>query len=143
MYVIAYGHLMGARNIAFSLVLYLKYLHTLPAEIGRLSNLCYLNLRGNGFVHIPVPLHSLKGLVTMDGRFHNDKGLMLDEALLDTLPEEVVTGGTSTILAYLKNEVVWHLQRLIAGGAGSVGIVTAIVLGFRWSSRRYQKKKKG
>ena len=58
-------------------------------------------------------------------------------------PEEVTVEGTLAILDYLRNEAWWHLQRLIAGGAGFVGIVVAIVLGLRWRNRRgYEKKKR-
>jgi hypothetical protein len=49
--------------------------------------------------------------------------------------------ATPAILDYLRNEAWWHLQRLIAGAASSVGLVAALVLGLRWKNRRGRKEK--
>jgi Leucine-rich repeat (LRR) protein len=115
-------------------------LTSLPREIGSLTSLCLMNIKGNNFQSIPLELHLLKQLGTLDGCVSG--GLLLDDYLLDTLPEEVANGGTSAILDYLENEAWWHLQRLILGATGTVGILTAIVLALRWKNRRGKSKRK-
>jgi internalin A len=110
-------------------------LQTLPPEIGKLSNLCELRMVNNPIQSLPSELGTLEGLAEWDCQ------LMLGNSF-GTIPPEVASEGTAAILEYLRNEAWWHLQRLIAGGAGFVGLVAAILLGIRWRSRTYGKKKK-
>jgi hypothetical protein len=113
-----------------------------PPEIGQLTNLCALTFLNNHITHLPTEFRYLKNL----GR-NNCRGLYIfyyEDNPLVSPPAEVMAQGIDAIMAYLQNEAWWHLQRLIAGGAGAVGIVVAVVLGLRWRNRRgYEKKKKG
>jgi Leucine-rich repeat (LRR) protein len=124
-----------------SLNLSYNQLSSLPGEIGNLSNLCELVIRENLFESIPLEIYPLKHLAII-GECADTLELYIDDYLLETLPDEVVAGGTSAILAYLENEAWWHLQRLIAGGAGAIGLLSAIVLGWRWKNRRGKAKRK-
>jgi hypothetical protein len=117
-------------------------LDSLPHEFAQLTSLCFLDLRHNQFQSLPIELGQLMRLADHYCSYQ-EAGLYLDYNPLISPPEEVLAEGTSTILAYLRNEAWWHLQSLIVGGAGAVGLVAAIVLGWRWKNRRgYEKKKK-
>jgi hypothetical protein len=124
-------------------------LSELPPEIGQLSNLCMLWIADNQIQRLPVEMGNLSGLLTPDKcpavtEFHlsQDYGLNIDNLPLVYPPNEVLLQGDIAVLSYLRNETWWHLQRLIAGGAGSVGLLVAIVLGFRWNNRRGKAKAK-
>jgi leucine-rich repeat protein SHOC2 len=118
-----------------------NHLSSLPTEFGNLTNLCFLDLRNNSFQDIPPAIAPLKNLAADScGDYHSI--LFLDDTLLDTLPHDVATGGTSAILAYLDNVAAWHLQKLILGGVSALGLVTLSVLGFRWKNRRGKAKRK-
>jgi hypothetical protein len=125
--------------------LYGNQLASLPPEIAQLESLCRLLLSNNNLQSLPFTLGNLSKLAINDDNCNDGfTGLSLDGNPLISPPPEVVAQGTSAILEYLRNEAWWHLQRLIAGGAGAVGIVAALVLGLRWKNRRgYKKKKKG
>jgi hypothetical protein len=70
------------------------------------------------------------------------RSIFLDNDLISP-PQEVIAQGTPAILEYLRNEAWWHVKKLIAGGAGFVGAVAAILLALRWRGRRgYEKKKR-
>jgi hypothetical protein len=69
--------------------------------------------------------------------------LFFDGNPLISPPEEVIAQGTPAILAYLRNQAWWHLQRLIIGGVSGIGFLTIVFLALRWRYRRqYGKKKK-
>jgi internalin A len=116
----------------------------LPPEIGKLTNLCFLDLRNNQLKYLPTELGELRELP----QGHNDCeiqfvwGISLHNNPLISPPAEVIAQGTPAILEYLRNEAWWHLQRLIAGGAGAIGIVASLILGIRWRNRRHHEKKK-
>jgi internalin A len=131
---------IGQLNNLLFLHLNDNQLTSLPPEIGRLEKLCYLNLKNNNFRHLPTTLSKLTMLPVGCNRY--DYGLHLDGNSLISPPEEVIAQGTPAILEYLRNEAWWHLQRMIVGGAGAVGLVTLSILGWRWKNRRGKQKRK-
>jgi Leucine-rich repeat (LRR) protein len=120
-------------------------LATLPDEIANLQSLVYLDLSFNNFRHLPT---SLAALTVLRNQMVNcsltitECGLNVNENPLISPPEEVLDRGTSAILAYLRNEAWWHLQKLIAGGVSILGLVTLSILGLRWKNRRGKQKRK-
>jgi Leucine-rich repeat (LRR) protein len=133
-----FGNLTGL----YELSLNDNQLSSLPPEFGNLSNLCFLDIQENRFESIPLELHALKQLGNFEACARvTYAALYLDKQLLDSLPEAVQQGGTPAILDYLENEAWWHLQRLIVGGASSLGLVAAFFLGLRWRQRGKGKKK--
>jgi internalin A len=115
----------------------------IPPEIGKLENLCHLDLSHNSHLtYLPSEIGQLHHLTEGSECYSSSGRLKLENTPLISPPPEVVAQGTPAILDYLRNEAWWHLQRLIAGGATSVGIVVAIVLGLRWKNRRGKTKAK-
>jgi internalin A len=115
-------------------------LSTLPVEFGNLKHLCRLFLPRNQFQYLPAILLEIdweSGDEILGSCYFSFEGNPLISP-----PQEVIAQGTPAIMEYLRNEAWWHMQRLIAGGAGFVGIVAAIVLGLRWRNRRNTKKKR-
>jgi hypothetical protein len=107
----------------------------LPPEIGNLSNLCWIDLRDNPLQRLPFEFAALEGLlVTNCGFGYGD--------YLISPPFNVLEAGKTATFDYLRNEAWWHLQRLIAGAAASVGILAVLVLGFHWKNRIGGKKKR-
>ena len=104
----------------------------LPPEIGNLSNLCWIGFRDNPIQHLPIEFADLEGLLREGCGFGADESL---------IPTEVADAPVAIRFEYLRNEAWWHLQRLIAGGASSIGLLATIVLGFRWKNRRGKKKR--
>jgi Leucine-rich repeat (LRR) protein len=125
--------------------LYANPLTNLPPEIGKLESLCYLNLTANRLQYLPTELGQLHQL-GIPRSCRGGIGLYLGsfpfENPLISPPQEVVDQGTAAVLEYLRNEAWWHLQRLIVGGAGTIGLVAAVVLGLRWKNQRSHEKKK-
>jgi Leucine-rich repeat (LRR) protein len=111
-------------------------LANLPTEIANLQKLCHLYLNNNQFRQLPTELSQIESL-----RDENC-GIYLEGNPLISPPAEVIAQGTPAILEYLENEAWWHLQRLIVGGASSLGLVAAAVLGIRWRQRGKEKKKR-
>ncbi|MEO1290022.1 MAG: hypothetical protein AAFV93_19890, partial [Chloroflexota bacterium] len=112
------------------------------SEIGNLTNLCFLFLQGNHLRSLPPNIHRLKRLATLENcRNYHRQGLSIDQALLDTLPDEVAEGGTLAILNYLENRALWHTRRLMISGASTVGEIVLLILGLRWQYRRRRKPK--
>jgi internalin A len=120
-------------------------LSDLPAEFSSLDELCWLDISYNQFRHLPTLLGEMESLQgTCIGIYRQyPSEIILDNNPLISPPPEVIAEGTPAILDYLRNEAWWHLQRLIAGGASSVGIVAAIVLGLLWKNHRRKGKKRG
>jgi hypothetical protein len=114
-----------------------NHLQTLPDEIGHLQNLCIITFQHNEIRYLPTSLGPLENLRSGYGC-----GIGFSKNPLISPPPEVVAQGTPAVLEYLRNEAWWHMQRLIAGGASSIGLVTAIILGFRWKNRRGKAKEK-
>jgi leucine-rich repeat protein SHOC2 len=122
-------------------------LNSLPSEIGNLNNLCVLDLRDNRFQNIPLELRLLKQMGSFQGcelyvYNRQDVGFFLDKDSLDSLPEEVQNGETTSLLNYLENIAWWHLQRLLIGIASAVGFIALFILGWRWRYRLSGKTKK-
>lgn len=119
-------------------------LTNLPPEIGHLGKLCWLNLRGNQFQNIPFEIHSLKRLGSSSdcAEFSRSGVLLVDETLLEKVPQEVLAGGTPALLDYLENEAAWHLRRLIISAATSTGLLALVILGLRWRYQRGKRKRK-
>jgi internalin A len=119
-------------------------LTTLPAEIGRLSNLCFLDLYGNNLRSLPTTIGNLGSLTQQaacsgrsDPYYH---GLNLEGNPLISPPPEVVEQGTAAVLAYLRNQAWYHMQRLIISTAAGVGLLALLLLGVRY--RQSQRKSK-
>jgi Leucine-rich repeat (LRR) protein len=119
-------------------------LSSLPPEIGSLNNLCWLFLENNQLQYLPIELsriESLRGILHGNVNDCVTYNIVLDGNPLISPPAEVIAQGTPAILDYLENEAWWHLQRLIVGGASSLGLVAAAILGIRWRQRGKQKRK--
>jgi Leucine-rich repeat (LRR) protein len=130
-------------------------LSELPPAIGNLINLIALDLSYNRLSSLPPQIAYLQNLQVLDlynnqlsslppeiGNLTNLQWLWLDNNPLISPPPEIVEQGTAAILDYLRNEAWWQLQRLITGAATSLGLMAALVLGFRWKTRRAGKKKR-
>ena len=115
-------------------------LSSLPPEIGNLSQLCALDVQNNQLRQLPVELADLQRLV--DGAGCTYYGLYIGGNPLIAPPEAVLNQGTEAIFAYLNNQVWWHLQRLIIGGASLLGLFAGALLIFRWRRRGSEKKKR-
>jgi hypothetical protein len=110
-------------------------LKSLPNEIGQLQNLCILYFFDNEIRYLPISLGNIENLQSYGcGMGYGNNPLVYPS-------QEILALGYDALFDYLRNEAWWHLQRLIAGGAGSIGLVAAIVLGFRWKNRRGRKEK--
>jgi Leucine-rich repeat (LRR) protein len=121
----------------------------LPPEIGQLSNLCMLWIADNQIQRLPVEMGNLSGLLTPDDcpavtEFHlsQDYGLNIDNLPLIYPPNEILAQGDNAVILYLQNETGWYLKRWLAGGASGLGLVAAVVLGWRWKNRRGKEKEK-
>jgi hypothetical protein len=97
----------------------------LPRELGELPRLGQSRCNTNSYV---------------DGWFAGPSEFYVANNPITSLPEEVLAEGDDAILAYLRNEAWWHLQRLIVAGASALDLVTLFVLGLRWRNRRGKKK---
>jgi Leucine Rich Repeat (LRR) protein len=120
-------------------------LNTLPAEIGNLTNLCLLDIGNNELQYLPQTFSNLKQLTKVqDDRCLgvNFRTLVLDGNPLITPPQEVIDEGTESVLAYLRNQAWWHLQRIIMSAASGVGFLALVVLGLRWRYHRLRRGKK-
>jgi Leucine-rich repeat (LRR) protein len=119
-------------------------LTSLPPEIGRLNKLCWLFLENNQLQYLPAELYQIEGLRGIGhGNLYDciTYGIFLGGNPLIFPPAEIIPIESPVTLNYLKNEAWWHLQRLIVGGASSLGLVAAVVLGIRWRQRGKEKKK--
>jgi hypothetical protein len=114
----------------------------LTSEIGQLTNLCFLNLSNNNLRHLPTSLNNLTRLKHAPNCVSQSPGLFLNGNPLISPPPEVVEQGTAAVLAYLRNQAWYHLQRLIVSGAAGVGLLVAIVLGVRLRAQRRKPKRK-
>lgn len=115
----------------------------LPAEFSQLSNLCHLDLNNNRLQHLPTALWQLDQLSSAPcNNYFDFDSLRIYGNPLISPPEEVLAQGTPAILAYLRNEAWWHLQRLIISAASALGLVVMLILGLRWRNRRGKSKKK-
>jgi Leucine-rich repeat (LRR) protein len=124
---------------------------SLPGEIGKLVNLCYLNLAHNQLRTLPVELGQLTLLTASEcplvrGASQSPdvifSAFYLDGNPLISPPPEVIAQGTPAILAYLRNEAWFYMQKLIVSGLAILGVVTLSVLGLRWRNRRGKQKRK-
>jgi internalin A len=121
------------------LTLYDNQLTGLPPEIGQLTNLQYLTLYDNQLRHLPTELGNLISLTCADTCY-----LELANNPLISPPPAVVEQGTAAVLAYLRNQAWYHLQRLIIAGAGGIGLLALLMLGLRYrQNRRKPKAKRG
>jgi internalin A len=120
-------------------------LSSLPPEIGNLTRLCYLDVGNNQLRVLPTELAQIQGLEEESRCRGSGSGFHVYGNPLISPPRAVIDEGTPAILAYLRNEAWWHLQKLIAGGASGLGLLAAIVLGLRWKNRhgRKEKEKRG
>jgi Leucine-rich repeat (LRR) protein len=117
-------------------VLYLinNDLRELPPEIGQLSNLRSLSLEDNGLRELPLEIGQLTRLQIID----------VSGNPLVSPPPEIVTQGDLAIIGYLQEE--WarreaEKQRLLLMGVSGVGLLAALVLGFRLKQRGQRKPK--
>jgi Leucine-rich repeat (LRR) protein len=122
------GHLHSLRWLS----LHHNQLTSVPAEIGRLNSLEVLSLHNNRLQHLPATIGNLTNL----------KNLILIENSLISPPPEVIEQGTAAVLAYLRNQAWYHMQRMIIGAASGVGLLAAFVLGLRYRRTRGKSKAK-
>jgi len=88
--------------------------------------------------YLPIELGQLTKLAEIE----NNCYLYFADNPLISPPPEVIAQGTPAILDYLRNQVWWHLQRLILSVATGIGILTILILGIRWRMRRVYRKSK-
>ena len=112
----------------------------LPAEVNLLSRLCVLDLQANNLRNLPIILGNMN-LLEQEECPSDFPGIYLDNNPLVSPPPEVVEQGTAAVLAYLRNQAWYHLQRLIIAGASGVGLLAILVLGVRWKQRGGRKPK--
>ena len=93
-------------------------LQKLPNEITRLKNLSVLNVSNNKLNCLPEAMGDLKNLIILDISYNKSlhklpkslgcaqsiTGLRIDGLKLTYPPEDVQTGGTIVIIAFLANE---------------------------------------
>jgi Leucine-rich repeat (LRR) protein len=108
----------------------------LPSEIGQLSNLQQLNLYNNQLRYLPTEMGILNNLTCADCL------LTVEENPLISPPPEVIEQGTAAVLAYLRNQAWYHIQRMIIGASSGVGLLAAFVLGWRYRRTRGKSKAK-
>jgi internalin A len=129
---------IGELSSLQELSLFDNQLTSLPAAIGQLTNLQELLLNDNQLRHLPTELGNLTNLTCADCY------LILADNPLISPPPEVLEQGTAAVLDYLRNQAWYHLQRLIIGGAGGVGLLALLMLGLRYrQARRKSKPKRG
>jgi internalin A len=116
-------------------------LTNLPSEIPQLNNLCALYLEDNNLHHLPTTVGKLTLLAQVEPCANSYQGLYLKGNPLTSPPPEVVEQGTAAVLAYLRNQAWYHVQRLIIAGASGVGLLAILVLGVRWKQRGGRKPK--
>jgi Leucine-rich repeat (LRR) protein len=110
-------------------------LNALPATIGRLSNLHSLRLLDNNLTDLPIEM----------GRLTNLKEFWVHINPLTALPPMVVEQGEYAILAHLQGELARQeadKQRLFLTAVSGIGLLAALILGFRHKQRELQPKKK-
>jgi Leucine-rich repeat (LRR) protein len=114
-------------------------LTSVPSAIGHLTNLRVLRLTGNQIRHLPTQMGNLNRLNCSEAvNCH----LNLEYNPLISPPPEVVEQGTTAVLAYLRNQAWYHIQRLIITGASGIGLLAILVLGVRWKQYGNRKSKK-
>jgi internalin A len=116
-------------------------LSDLPDTFVDLQALCILDISHNQFRALPIVLGQLHNLQDNCSGYQNIRTNLVEGNPLISPPAEVIAQGTLAILDYLENEAWWHLQRLIVGGASSLGLVAAFILGMRWRHRGKGKRK--
>jgi internalin A len=110
----------------------------LPSEMGQLSNLQRLYLYSNQIRHLPPEMGNLTSLTCAECI------LDLSNNPLISPPPEVVEQGTAAVLAYLRNQAWYHVQRLIIAAASGVGLLAMLLLGVHYrQTRRKSKAKRG
>jgi hypothetical protein len=117
-------------------------LEHLPPELGKLENLCYLNLYDNELHDLPSELGKFSDIPVGEPCLTKTSWFIVDNNALSFFPQEIVAEGSYAVLDYLNNRVWWHLQRLLFGGASFAGIAATIMLGLRWRQKRGKAKKK-
>jgi internalin A len=121
-----------------SLNLDINRLTRLPSEIAKLTNLQYLYLNENQLRYLPPEMGNLVSLscANCSIRLYNNP--------LISPPPEILEQGTEAMLAYLRNQAWYHIQRLIVGTVSGVGVLAALILGVRYrQNRRKPKAKRG
>jgi internalin A len=118
------------------LYLHNNQLTSLPSEIGLLTNLQELNLYNNQLRQLPVEMGDLANL-SCEGCY-----LRLYNNPLISPPPEVVEQGTAAVLAYLRNQAWYHVQRLIISAAAGVGLLAMLLLGVRYQQSQRKAKVK-
>jgi internalin A len=125
---------IGTLSNLFGLSVRSNQLTSLPREINRLINLQQLFLDNNQLRDLPIEVGELTNLTCADCY------LLLDSNPLISPPPEVVEQGTAAVLAYLRNQAWYHVQRLIISVAAGVGLLAMLLLGVRY--RQSQRKSK-
>jgi internalin A len=135
---------IGQLSSLRELDLFANQLMSLPPEIGQLNSLCSLDLGDNPLLHLPTTISNIN-LLTQDMLCYDGyAGLYLDGNSLISPPPEVVEQGTVAVLAYLRNQAWYHVQRLIISAAAGVGLLAMLLLGVRYrQSQRKSKVKRG
>jgi hypothetical protein len=125
-------------------ILWLPYnqLSSLPPEIAQLKSLCILNLMGNNLRELPSEMGQMTALYEEIACRSWRSGIILSENPQLSIPAEVIIEGTPAVLAYLRNEAWFYMQKLIVSGLAILGVVTLSVLGLRWRNRRGKQKRK-
>jgi internalin A len=117
----------------------------LPEAMGQLQHLCHLNLRGNTLHRLPLSFAHLTSFISLQGCEVVDSRILLDGNPLVSPPPEVVAQGDIAIIGYLQHEHTRQAaekQRLYLAGVSGVGLLVALMLGFRLKQRGHKSKKK-